>query len=374
MGNWISSNHSRSAQRQVWYWKSNPNPWAVNETEEWTPYNDVENEIIEDSFKQRFQIVQLDDYWIEFKLGIQYRKTDDSKQRPIKRGDAPPIRKNRYRSPSGNLPEQLIILGHNYIDSMQTFTVNIQALHKFLQAGTEDADGNKVTDLNLARNAISGIKQEGKLLNKSIEAEKIANELLACLEKNPEAFPERCATVYTYSSFLFHDLNKALRENDVGKGKNLGAFCKFVIDYLNYPQIALRAPEEFLATKHHPVTGKEYKEPWPILFRGVPLTESEIDAYKNAVGKVIYWNSIISTSKNRQVAKIFGNNTVFSIVLQRSNTLGFRARDVSALSKMPDEEEVLLTPGNAFYVEVVEKVGDTTWIGLCKCGIHCMGF
>ncbi|UJR06552.1 hypothetical protein I4U23_010836 [Adineta vaga] len=72
--------------RISWYWKSNPNPWSKNELEEWSPFSDDKNEIIEEAYQQNKNEVMIgNNYKIDFKHKVQQHITDKNRQRPIRR-------------------------------------------------------------------------------------------------------------------------------------------------------------------------------------------------------------------------------------------------------------------------------------------------
>lgn len=90
------------------------------------------------------------------------------------------------------------------------------------------------------------------------------------------------------------------------------------------------------------------------VYRGVEMTKSDLDKY--IVGCRIMNTTFLSTSKNKEVAEMFsGENQAECAVLcklQVRNHGGRRtALNIQHLSKMEDEEEVLILPFTAFRVE-----------------------
>jgi hypothetical protein len=77
-----------------------------------------------------------------------------------------------------------------------------------------------------------------------------------------------------------------------------------------------------------------------------------IEEYSAAVGKHIVWPAFTSTTKDRQVAEMYSNNALFIIEVGRTRSQG--ARDISSLSKFPQEREVLFCEGQSFVVGNVE--------------------
>ncbi|CAF1358635.1 unnamed protein product [Rotaria sp. Silwood1] len=70
-----------------WYWKSRRDPWASIDVNEWEPYSDDQNRIIEKAFRNNAEYVNLkeSDYIIDLKRLIQMNARDSTKQPPIKR-------------------------------------------------------------------------------------------------------------------------------------------------------------------------------------------------------------------------------------------------------------------------------------------------
>ena len=87
-----------------------------------------------------------------------------------------------------------------------------------------------------------------------------------------------------------------------------------------------------------------------VVYRGILLSPEQIKLYQQACGYYQQWNSFISTTKNPNLAKIYGN-TLFIITV---DSLYVNGLDISSLSNFPEEEEVLISPGRAFSVNKVE--------------------
>ena len=69
-----------------WLWLSNVNPdLAGEEGEEWTSYSPEETDMIERAYANDEPRVQLNNYYIDFKLKLQIRSDQRWKRRPVKR-------------------------------------------------------------------------------------------------------------------------------------------------------------------------------------------------------------------------------------------------------------------------------------------------
>ena len=91
----------------------------------------------------------------------------------------------------------------------------------------------------------------------------------------------------------------------------------------------------------------------PTVWRGVGFSSALVSKYKRNIGKTIYFYSFTSTSRSKEQASAghFASTTLLKINLQS----GFRhaVADVSKVSDMPWEQEVLLSPNSGFRIEKV---------------------
>lgn len=72
------------------------------------------------------------------------------------------------------------------------------------------------------------------------------------------------------------------------------------------------------------------------------MTEKIIQHYYKHVGKWINWNAFSSTTKNKEKALSFSNNTLFRISVPENGSWCSQCVDISSLFEYPDEEEILL--------------------------------
>ncbi|CAF1510925.1 unnamed protein product [Rotaria sp. Silwood1] len=187
----------------------------------------------------------------------------------------------------------------------------------------------------LLEQAADGIIKEGIQLCEPIEAKWIADELLLLKNKSNEEIEKRVVSIYTRESFLYRLVNATLRENDLSKLYNLGAFCWLLFH--------CDCSSTFLSLGY---AGK--------LYRGAQLDKDTIESYRQAIGLVKTWDAFSSTSKNRKKAETFGN-TLFIISLAKSAKYRYSGMDISSLSLYPDEEEVLIRASRNFFVDNIEQ-------------------
>ncbi len=69
----------------IWYWMSNKFPRSPSEPPMWKPYTESENIILEQAFAEGRKEAGVGDYVVDFSRNIQYKLSDNRKQRPIKR-------------------------------------------------------------------------------------------------------------------------------------------------------------------------------------------------------------------------------------------------------------------------------------------------
>jgi hypothetical protein len=190
----------------------------------------------------------------------------------------------------------------------------------------------------IVRQAIAGIKCEAELLGE----EKQANDgkrLVRMLEEKTDhdldTLYSCCIYMYTLETFLYHLTNKTLRSNDMSKIKTLGPFAFL----LNNALWRYRSAGHF------------------VLYRGVQLEPEMIEMYKSSVDQVRSWPAFTSTSKNRDLAKHFGN-TLFQIKVIPRPFVPSLCTDITHFSEFQNEEEVLLPTAVSFMVNSVKLLSN----------------
>ena len=144
---------------------------------------------------------------------------------------------------------------------------------------------------------------------------------------------KKCAThLYSVESFLYNLVNSTLRNNDLSKLDTLGPFCYLLSRYLPF-----KCPSGYF----------DYT-----VFRGTSLSKEMIEEYRAAIGRRILWPAFTSTTKDRQVAELFSDNALFIIEVNGIHSQG--ARDISSISKYPQEQEVLFCAGQSFILSKIE--------------------
>ena len=185
--------------------------------------------------------------------------------------------------------------------------------------------------------AIIGIIKEGEQLGKQREAQWMCDQLEKVKSKCPKDIGDRCVNLYTRESFLYKMLNTTMRlcgdkEQEhmwTSKAETLGPFALLLFNHVT--TMAKRSEK---------------------VYRGVNLKQEDIEEYRILADHNGWesrsFQSFISCTRNLTIAQLFGN-TIFEINLSRT----YRAMDVSSISSIPDEEELLLPAGIPFGVESV---------------------
>jgi hypothetical protein len=317
----------------IWYYKSNNNPWPNvlpmdSGIPEWSKYRDLEIDLIEEGYQENKSYVLLDRYRVDFKNLIQINLNDETRQRPIKRetdsNRLECLRENRFGS----------ILAVTPIKSTTSYGA-FDSWCPFLTAWLNSSSGKRafLHFPNCIEACAQGIVQEAALhdSNSETEAAYMAEKIRQCVKKSRVEVSKQCIHFYTKNSFLYYVLNKAMREQDYSKLETLGPFCSLIRDYS-------RLSQDYIGT----------------VYRGIEMNYTDIEAYKHAIGEWKTWSAYTSTSKDHQMAEMFGN-TLFIIEITDVKLSSPRAYDITHLSSYPYEQEVLIPAGVSFKIVNVEQ-------------------
>lgn len=151
---------------------------------------------------------------------------------------------------------------------------------------------------------------------------------------------------YTDQPFIYKQLNRALRTENI---EQLHAFRYFVADLCSS------------ITKEHELV-KEFIDNI-VLYRGLTMSSIEFEKLKDNVGKLISMNGFLSTSRSKNVAKVFAGKSIedkqcilFEIecnVEELQDAIAFA--DIARFSKYPEEEEILFDLGATFEILSLKK-------------------
>lgn len=171
-----------------------------------------------------------------------------------------------------------------------------------------------------------------------------------------EEFDKTCSSDnvfkwYSKDSFLYRLFNKAFRT------RNIELICKF-----QYFVILLYKEFQKLSKDQNIFRPS-------VVYRGQILDEKTIENLKSNIGHLISMNTIVSTSSDEQIACQFiagseKRGVLFKINIPETIDTKFKPFiDISKLSSMKNEKEVLFFIGTVFSIDSVEQNhNDSTWV------------
>jgi hypothetical protein len=175
-------------------------------------------------------------------------------------------------------------------------------------------------------------------------------------ELRKEYKPERAVYWYTRPTFLYKELNRALRTENVDI---IFKFRLIVIDlYRQLTQLFESAT---------------YTTPILTVYRGQRMAPFEIEKLRNNISGIFSMNSFVSTTSNEQVARRFLTNSaqqqketvavLFKLTLnvQVARETNKPFADIRSLSYYPSEEEILLSMGTVFRIEEIKQQSSNLW-------------
>ena len=324
---------TNSLKTVEWMWKANQDPYS-DEPDEWIHYSDVENIILEKAYSRNQPRATLDNYYIDLKKNLQVSIHGSYEERPVKRMVREREDKHLREARFIDLPVGSVRSFGGQYGWVSPFVVEVRR-----QLGLHPEElPSKKPDLvrKLVKKAAHGIVKEGKRIGKRKEAKEMANILLEKKRKSMEEVWRCCAYLYSLESFLYKNLNAAMRlvgskdDEQVwhDKVRTLGPFCLLLWDDPYNKKVKCDIE----------------------LYRGANLKPELVERYQQMANKDEYgsFQSFSSCSRNRSKAEEFGNVLFIMKVL-----FAFTA-DLSGLSEYAAEEEELVTPGVCFRVEHVE--------------------
>ncbi|CAF3877786.1 unnamed protein product, partial [Rotaria sp. Silwood1] len=169
------------ARNYQWYYNVVNGSPTTNGEELWQPYTEIENEIIEDAFKEKKFDIEIDgDFVINLKFLLQYRRDDEyNTVCPIKRVQRNSDRTLHYRAERFSSPFT--------IDSSISYHQkhNRDDEYKYPRKGSNFAliyhdlelTQNDKTLADVVEDASKGIVEEGTAIGKAHEAQWLAKEL-----------------------------------------------------------------------------------------------------------------------------------------------------------------------------------------------------
>ena len=152
---------------------------------------------------------------------------------------------------------------------------------------------------------------------------------------------------YTKDSFVYRLLNKAFRTRNI---QLIRKFQYFLI----------------LLSRNFEELSKEIQEDPSVVYRGQLLKEHSLRQLTSNVHRLISINTIMSTSRNEKVARLYvlgaTHAVVFKIHLPKVVYSSFKPFvDIGRLSSYPNEQEIIFFVGTVFSIDSVRQEDHSTW-------------
>jgi tetratricopeptide (TPR) repeat protein len=197
----------------------------------------------------------------------------------------------------------------------------------------------------------------GQMKATDTDKDKLADLCKKLYEENPcqqakiEEFkntysPDQAIRWYTKDSFLYRTLNRALRAQNT--------------DQLLLFHFFIRDIEKQL---------RDHQHPSPVtLYRGQVISKDELKLFENSNNKLISITSFFSTSLDSRVAVSYIDpdttydnlqSVLFEIHADPTQNQSKPFADITSISHMPDEQEVLMMLGSVFRIDSVDCLTDT---------------
>lgn len=302
----------------------------------WKSYSEVSIHILEEALAAGKSKVKLDAGMVDLQQLIQYSHDDNDEQVVIKRlkrdDNERRLRENRFISNPSFVKNMNQNIGIYWILFMTE-------VRKFLRLKDNDFPSQDQTVIpDIVDKATSGIVEEGAKMGKQCEAEWIARQLTKTRDKGMGDVWRCCAKLYAKESFLYENVHRAMDFGGqsghetvwLNKIRTLGPFCLLLWD--------------------NPLRDKAVKINTKV-YRGVNLSVTELDAYKNECFKrsksTFVLSSFTSCSRSNSIADLYGN-TLLIFEIKQAVTI-----DLAPFSNYPEEEEEVFYPGSEFIIEDV---------------------
>jgi len=320
----------------TWMWNGSPDPWSEQSVIQWIAYTSIENELIENAFRNQLSKVELKDYEIDFRNKIQINKINRNCQRQIYRNIP---REDRFLL-EPVIPKSSVQC--SYISCYSIFILESQRrkLIKIKQLKT------KKTRHCVVEQAAKGIIDEGYIANQVDSAKKMANELLAKKFSSLNEIYACSILLYTNDSFLYGLINTTLRL----------AEDNLPIEQQNTWTDKLQTLGPYVTILDRALIHYSTRKPMTV-YRTAKLNNEQIEEFRKMnFLECGYFSGFTSCSRSLQQAERFNGNVLFTIKLPERHFLKSGRQgltDVQKFSVFHHEEEVIMRPATFFHVNSV---------------------
>jgi len=384
----LETNRGSSA---IWLWQSGADPWAEKDPSKfkWEPYSQEISLIIEKALLLNHPIADVGEYIIDLNRMLQVNKQNNFKIRRIHRQTRAQS-KNRFMvelpQPRSLPKEQKTIntafgdVRHflNYITKRTYESYILYLKLKRLPLDTKKAEYPDIIEkvINCVKKGAdtrdSTIKSRDSSANTNFhfEAECIVEEI----NKNSDdlgTFLKTILKIYTMETFICYWLNELLRSENWEEINILTPYlvCLTFTFQLEGYMIPLKKKEPSFFSKVSSLWSQKNSK--FILYRGTALIDEHLAIYKDKKIDYFSWNGVTSTSRSKEQSMNFINHSLMAA--KRQNTIKHGVLfvietelssiedchgmiDVSANSRFPQEQEVILAPGTVFRVIETKQI------------------
>jgi len=381
------------------FWKSNEDPWDINQDSIWSPY-DMEDELLlriaykeylKDLSKKKCELKNPTDHYIDFSKMLQINKNNYKRQRPVRR-DHPInleniIRKNRFlvvqqaeklnNQIKVNLINQDQLQNESNLASFINDKNNIKETKKiYFEIIQESDDDQSIKNfpyeidikeelfffednnikINYSLNEIKSIIIK-EIHDFSIDFEKDQTFINSAKyyesklksTNTIKLFFEIIVKIYTYEGFLYRKMNEYLRIYNIEGIKKIKIYYFSLLASLKFfsEQIKLNNNDENMK-----------------VYRGSRYSDEEFKEYesKNFKGIIRIFYEFISTSKIPDLPKMFFNESTSDTpqffweikipkILLKYESSNFS--DITKISYLPSENEILIRSGAIIEIEKI---------------------
>ena len=180
------------------------------------------------------------------------------------------------------------------------------------------------------------------------------------LEKFNQEYRSDCVIEwYTRDCFLYHLLNMAMRTNNIDVIMDFSFVLTDIYDQLHTHQLHTLSYQQDAQLSSSIV-----------VYRGQLIDIHELKRLQLKVGGFISNNALLSTHIDRKIVEKFSkrrmnsyySNIIFEISINLTSPITKPFADVSALSYIKHEREVLFTHGHIFRIDSCELTANNLWI------------
>ena len=358
----MGKNQSKYEEKMkyLFFWKGNDNPFSNDKDDKpfWVPYDLIDSLFLEENYqlylKGDMKLVEIGDYYYDFKNWFQINKIDNNKQRQIKRDIAENVynimRKNRFEESIMIKTSICEINNDNYMDCLMIGYENcffkvIPKNIKNIKIKRELNFFGKQIDINY-KNFTQLLYEEIENNSIILKKENVYRDLMNSMKENN--FFKIILKMYTIESFLYRNLNEIIRTKSTNS-----------YELIKYFYVSLLASFEYCSEKFRSNTKKILGKNNYKLYRGSKISNDEIKLYE-VNGKLRMINEFLSTTYDQKIALKFCKPSdhldacLYEIELQKDDEVLNNLALVKKISQFKNEKEILIRSGSVLKINSLE--------------------